>query len=203
MNNLDEIFSGSQSGRDYAKRYAAFLSELLNNLDVEAIGKTIDIFKKARADGNTIFFAGNGGSAATASHFTEDLEYGTRIKGKKTFRVRSLTDNTPYITAVGNDEGYEYVFVRQLENHFSAGDVLVAISASGNSPNVLKAVDYVNSNGGITVGMTGFDGGKLKDICQHCCHVKTIKGAYGPVEDVHLVLGHIVSTYLMYLLREE
>jgi len=203
MNNLDEIFSGSQSGRDYAQRYASFLSKLLADLDIEAIEKTIDIFQKARVNGNTIFFVGNGGSAATCSHFTEDLEYGTRIKGKKTFKVRSLTDNTPYVTAVGNDEGYEYVFVRQLENHFSAGDVLVAISASGNSPNVIKAVEYANSNGGISIGMTGFDGGKLKNICQQCCHVNTIKGAYGPVEDVHLVLGHIISTYLMYFLRKE
>jgi D-sedoheptulose 7-phosphate isomerase len=201
MNNLDKIFSESQSGRDYAQRYASFLSELLRNLDVEAVEKTIAIFQKARADGKTIFFVGNGGSAATCSHFAEDLEYGTRIEGKKTFRVRSLTDNTAYITAVGNDEGYENVFLRQLQNHFLAGDVLVAISASGNSPNVIKAVEYANNNGGITIGMVGFDGGKLKDICHHCCHVKTIKGAYGPVEDIHLVLDHIISTYLMYMLR--
>ena len=203
MNNLDEIFSESQSGRDYAKRYASYLSDLLGRLDVEAIEKTIAIFQKARTDGKTIFFVGNGGSAATCSHFAEDLEYGTRTEGKKSFRVLSLTDNTAYITAVANDEGYENVFLRQLQNHFSAGDVLIAISASGNSPNVVKAVEYANGNRGITIGMVGFDGGKLKDICQHCCHVKTIKGAYGPVEDIHLVLDHIISTYLMYILREE
>ena len=203
MNNLDEIFSDSLSGRDYAKRYASYLSDLLRDLDAEAIDKTIAIFKEARSDGKTIFFAGNGGSAATCSHFAEDLEYGTRIEGKKSFRVHSLTDNTAYITAVGNDEGYENVFLRQLQNHFSAGDVLVAISASGNSPNVVKAVEYANGNGGITIGMIGFDGGKLKGICHHCCHIKTIKGAYGPVEDVHLILDHIISTYLMYILREE
>jgi D-sedoheptulose 7-phosphate isomerase len=203
MNNLDEIFSESQSGRDYARRYASYLSELLRSLDVEAIHKTIEIFQEARAQGNTIFFIGNGGSAATCSHFAEDLEYGTRTEGKEPFRVLSLVDNTAYITAVGNDEGYENVFLRQLQSHFLAGDVLVAISASGNSPNVIKAVEYANGNGGITIGMTGFDGGKLKHICHHCCHVKTVKGAYGPVEDVHLVLGHIISTYLMYMLRKE
>lgn len=203
MNNLDDIFSESQSGGDYARRYASYLSELLRSLDVAAIDKTIAIFQKARADGKTIFFVGNGGSAATCSHFAEDLEYGTRTEGKRPFRVLSLTDNTAYITAVANDEGYENVFLRQLESHFSAGDVLVAISASGNSPNAVRAAEYANSNGGITIGMVGFDGGKLKSICHHCCHVKTIKGAYGPVEDIHLVLDHIISTYLMYLLRKE
>ena len=203
MNNLDKIFSESQSGRDYAKRYASYLSELLGSLDFEAIEKTITIFQNARADGKTIFFVGNGGSAATCSHFAEDLEYGTRIEGKKSFRVQSLTDNTAYITAVGNDEGYENIFLRQIESHFSAGDVLVGISASGNSPNVIKAVEYANNNGGTSIGMVGFDGGKLKEICHHCCHVITIKGAYGPVEDIHLVLDHIISTYLMYMLKQE
>lgn len=203
MNNLEKIFSESQSGRDYAQRYASYLSELLGSLDVEAIEKTIALFQKARSDGKTIFFVGNGGSAATCSHFAEDLEYGTRTEGKKSFRVLSLVDNTAYVTAVANDEGYENVFLRQLQSHFSAGDVLVAISASGNSPNVIKAVEYTNGNGGITIGMIGFDGGILKNLCHCCIHVKTIKGAYGPVEDIHLVLAHIISTYLMYMLRKE
>jgi len=203
MNNLDEIFSGSQSGSDYAQRYASYLSELLRALDVRAIEETIAIFREARSKGRTIFFVGNGGSAATSSHFAEDLEYGTRAEGKQSFRVLSLTDNTPYITAVANDEGYEHVFVRQLQSHFSPGDVLVGISASGNSPNVIKAVEYANDNGGVTIGMTGFDGGRLKNLSRCCIHVKTVKGAYGPVEDIHLVLGHIISTYLMYMLRKE
>lgn len=203
MNNLDEIFSESQSGADYGRRYAAYLSELLRSLDVEAIEKMMDIFQKARADGKTIFFAGNGGSAATCSHFAEDLAYGTWREGTKPFRVLGLADNAAYITALGNDEGYENVFVGQLRNLFEKGDVLVAISASGNSPNVVKAVEYANNMGGTTIGMVGFDGGKLKGICHHCCHVKTAKGAYGPVEDIHLVLDHITSTYLMYMLRKE
>ena len=203
MNNLDGIFSESQSGGDYARRYAAYLSDLLRNLDVEAIEKVLGVFRKARSDGNTIFFVGNGGSAATCSHFAEDLAYGTWVEGKKPFRVLSLTDNTPYITALGNDEGYENVFVGQLRNLFDRGDVLVAISASGNSPNLVKAVEYANDHGGITIGMVGFDGGRLKSICHHCCHIQTAKGAYGPVEDMHLVLDHIISTYLMYMLRKE
>lgn len=203
MNDLDEIFSESQSGRDYAQRYISYLSELLRSLDVEAVEKTIAIFQKARSDGKTVFFVGNGGSAATCSHFAEDLAYGTWTQGKRPFRVLSLADNIAYLTAVANDECYENVFVGQLRNLFDKGDVLVAISASGNSPNVIKAVEYANSNGGITIGMTGFDGGKLKGICHHCCHVRTTKGAYGPVEDTHLVLDHIISTYLMYMLRKE
>ena len=203
MNNLDEIFSESQSGGDYAQRYISYLSELLRSLDVEAVEKTIEAFQKARSDGKTIFFVGNGGSAATCSHFAEDLAYGTWTQGKRPFRGLSLADNTAYLTAVANDECYENVFVGQLRNLLNKGDVLVAISASGNSPNVIKAVEYANSNGGITIGMTGFDGGKLKGICHHCCHIRTAKGAYGPVEDIHLVLDHIISTYLMYMLRKE
>jgi D-sedoheptulose 7-phosphate isomerase len=203
MNNLDEIFSDSQSGRDYAQRYTSYLSELLKSLDFEAVERMIDVFQKARCDGKTVFFVGNGGSAATCSHFAEDLAYGTWTQGEKPFRALSLADNTAYLTAVANDECYENVFVGQLRNLFNKGDVLVAISASGNSPNVIKAVEYANSNGGITIGMIGFDGGKLKGICHHCCQVRTVKGAYGPVEDIHLVLDHIISTYLMYMLRKE
>lgn len=203
MNNLDEIFAESQSGKDYARRYVSYLSEVLRSLDGEAIEKVIEVFQKARSVGKMIFFAGNGGSAATCSHFAEDLAYGTWTEGKKPFRVLSLADNTAYLTALANDECYENVFVGQLRSLLTNGDVLVAISASGNSPNVVKAVEYANSHGGITIGMVGFDGGKLKDICRHCCHVSTIKGAYGPVEDIHLVLDHIVSTYLMYVLRKE
>jgi len=203
MSNLDEVFSESQSARDYAQRYTCYLSELLKSLDFEAVERMIEVFQKARADGKTIFFVGNGGSAATCSHFAEDLAYGTWAQGKKPFRVLSLADNTASLTAVANDECYENVFVGQLRNLLNSGDVLVAISASGNSPNVIKAVEYANSNGGITMSMTGFDGGKLKGICHHCCHAKTVKGAYGPVEDIHLVLDHIISTYLMYMLRKE
>ena len=203
MNKLGRLFTGSQSGSDYARQYVSYLSELLANLDFQAIEKVGEVFLKARASGNTIFFVGNGGSAATCSHFAEDLALGTFTEGKQPFKALSLTDNTPYITALGNDEGYESIFVGQLRALFNVGDVLVAISGSGNSPNLVKAIEYVNNKGGITIGIVGFDGGVMKDICHHCVHIKTQKGEYGPVEDIHLIIAHVVSTFLMFRIREE
>lgn len=203
MNKIEEIFSVVESGEDYAKRYVSYLSELLRNLDFKAIDKVIEVFQNARANGKTIFFVGNGGSAATCSHFAEDLALGTFLAGKKPFKAVSLTDNVAYITALGNDEGYENVFVGQMRILFEEEDLLVGISASGNSPNVIKAIEYANSHGGISIGLLGFDGGKMRDICHHCVHIKTMKGEYGPVEDIHLILGHLISTYLKFQITEE
>ena len=203
MNKIEEISSKSQSGEDYARRYVIYLSELLVNLDLKTIEKVIEVFWNARSNRKTIFFVGNGGSAATCSHFAEDLALGTKVEGKESFKTLSLTDNVAYITALGNDEGYENIFVGQMKNLFKEGDVLIGISGSGNSPNVIKAIEYANDNGGISIGLLGFDGGKMKDICQYCIHVKTKKGVYGPVEDIHLILEHIISTYLMFKIQEE
>lgn len=202
MNKIEEIASKSRSGAEYARQYAKHLSEILSNLDYQAIEEVIEILKKARARGNTIFFIGNGGSAATASHFAEDLAYGTRREGHELFRALSLNDST-YLTAVANDEGYENVFVTQLKSLFRPQDIIIGISASGNSPNIIKAIEYANRNRGITVGLLGFDGGKMKDICQHCVLVKTTKGEYGPVEDVHLSLDHIITTYFKSVIAHE
>jgi len=203
MNKIEEIFSKSQSGEDYGKHYVSYLSELLLNLDFEAIDKVIEVFQKARANGKTIFFIGNGGSAATCSHFAEDLSYGTQMEGKEPFKALSLTGNVAHMTAIANDGGYENIFVGQLKNLFEQGDVIVGISGSGNSLNVIKAIEYVNSNGGISIGLLGFDGGKMKEICHYYIHVKTMKGEYGPVEDIHLILGHLITTYLKSKIRGE
>jgi D-sedoheptulose 7-phosphate isomerase len=203
MNNLEKIFANDQSAVSYCKEYAAYLSKLLKELDFQAIEKVIDIFLQAREKGKTIFFVGNGGSAATSSHITEDLAMGTFIPSKTSFRVLSLADNTAYMTALGNDEGYENIFVGQLKNLFHPGDVVVGVSASGNSPNVIKALEYANDHKGISVAFVGFDGGKMKGICQHNIHINTLKGEYGPVEDMHLILGHLICTYLKYKIMNE
>jgi len=203
MNKIEEIFSRSQTGEDYAGNYVSYLSELSVNLDFKTIEEIIEVFQNVRANGRTIFFVGNGGSAATSSHFAEDLALGTFMAEKRPFKALSLTDNVAYSTALGNDEGYENIFVGQMRNLFEEGDVLVGISASGNSANVIRAIEYANDNGGISIGFLGFDGGKMKKICHHCIHIKTMKGEYGPVEDIHLILNHIISTYLMFRIREE
>jgi D-sedoheptulose 7-phosphate isomerase len=144
--------------------------------------------------GHTVFLCGNGGSGSNASHFCEDLGKGTLRRedfdndSKKRLRVLSLTDNTPYILAWGNDEGFERVFVEQLKNLANAGDLLIAISGSGNSPNVLRAVEWANRNGLKTFGCTGFSGGKLRTLAQRGLHVPL--DDMGIVESIHLTAFH-------------
>ena len=202
MNRIENYFQTSASPSEYARNYLSYLSELVLKLDHNEIAKVVYLLLEARQSGKMIFFIGNGGSAATASHFANDLAIGTRSNSNP-FRVMSLTDNNAVMTAVANDYGYENVFVKQLEALYSKGDLLVAISASGNSPNLLKAVKYVKNRDGITVGMTGFDGGKLKKISDYVIHVPTDKGEYGPVEDIHMIFDHIIGTYLMYTCSNE
>src|SRR5579883_1322484 len=143
-----------------------------------------------------VFVIGNGGSGSNASHFCEDMGKGTLARKffdddtKKRLKVLSLTDNTPYILAWGNDEGFDRVFVEQLKNLASPGDLLVAISGSGNSPNILRAVEWANTHGLTTFGCTGFNGGKLRGLAQHCLHVPL--DDMGIVESIHLTAFHWV-----------
>jgi D-sedoheptulose 7-phosphate isomerase len=199
MSTLDRLFSESTSLGDYASRYVSYLTQLLGQLDGEAIERIGRIFESARQAQRTIFLIGNGGSASTASHFANDLGFGTRKGGGQAYRTLSLTDNLAFITAAGNDVGYDFVFVEQLKTFLKEGDVVVAISASGNSPNVVKAVEYANDHGAITVGLTGFNGGRLREIVDDAIHIATPNGDYGPVEDLHLILDHLLSSYLMRL----
>ncbi len=201
-NNIETIYNNSSSPSEYISAYFKHLTQILSELDLSSIEKFIGLLLSARKEGKNVYFIGNGGSAATASHFANDLAIGTRSK-KLPFKVMSLTDNSSVITAIGNDYGYEQVFVKQLEACLGSGDLLVDISASGNSPNILKAVEYTKENNGITIGLTGFDGGELKKIVDHVIHVPTVKGDYGPVEDVHMILDHVVGNYLMQMCREE
>lgn len=202
-NNVERAFEESRSCEEYARRYFAYLSVVAAGIDLRAIARFADILDDARARGANIFFMGNGGSAATASHFANDLGKGASVDGCKPFRAVSLADNVALITALANDEGYDRIFTAQLEKLLGEGDVVVAISASGNSPNIVKAVEYANSVGAVTVGLTGFSGGRLKEVAQHCIHVETPKGEYGPVEDVHMILDHLVTTYLKMKLMKE
>jgi D-sedoheptulose 7-phosphate isomerase len=195
MNELQGMYLRSKSGAEYAKSYTLYLSKLMSELDFDAVSQIIELLLNTREKRKTVYFVGNGGSAATASHFANDLAIGTRCPSLP-FKVMSLTDNVPVLTAIGNDFGYDQIFVKQLEVFMERGDVLVAISASGNSPNVVKAVEYANSMDNITVGLTGFDGGKLKQICRYGIHVNSNKGEYGPVEDLHMFLDHLIMTYL-------
>ena len=196
MTNLEDHFAEVRSKREFAKRYLAYLSDLLAQLDVEAVEQIIDAFVEAGEQGRTIYFIGNGGSAATASHFANDLGIGTRAPGIKPFKAISLVDNMAVMTALANDEGYDNVFVRQLEGVLQQGDVVVALSVSGNSANVVKAVRYAKEVGALTIGCTGFDGGALREMADISLHIPTLRGEYGPVEDVFMILDHLIYSYL-------
>jgi D-sedoheptulose 7-phosphate isomerase len=178
--------------------YRKKLDELYDQIDFDILEKITSIIINAYKNGNTIFVAGNGGSAATASHYQVDFGFFVRYFKQKRIKVRSLTDHTPLITAIGNDNGYEYVFYEQLRDHFMPGDVLISISASGNSMNLIRAVEYVNESKGISIGLVGFDGGKLKDSCSVVLFTPNPKGDYGPIEDLHMSLCHILVSYLQY-----
>lgn len=180
----------------YARAYSGYLSQMLSALDFKAIVEIIQVFKKAKQDGHTIYFVGNGGSASTCSHYAEDMTYGMRNTKEGAFKAISLCDNIAYITAIANDEGFENIFVKQMEAVFSKGDVLVGISGSGNSENIVKAVKYANKIGGVSVGIIGFDGGIMKKLCHHYILVETAKGEYGIVEDIHIILDHLINTLL-------
>lgn len=198
MNNIDRFFT--RDPNNFAGAYIDYLGQVLRGIDVKAIGGFIQTLLDARERGATVFFIGNGGSAATASHFANDLAIGTNSYDKP-FRVLSLTDNQAIITAIANDFGYLDIFVRQLRVLGRPGDVLVAISASGNSPNLLSAFEYAKSAGIKTVAITAFDGGKMKGVADEGIHVPTAPKEYGPAEDAHMMLDHLVGAYLMRVIK--
>src|SRR5262245_10059032 len=189
----------NQQSADMERIVSGYLdgfARLLRGFDVDAIGRIIQHLLVARRKGATIFVAGNGGSAATASHWVNDLGKATKRSERAPIRAMSLSDNISWLTALANDEGYERVFSGQMENFAKPGDVLVVISASGNSPNLLRAVDLARARGVSTIGMLGFDGGALKDQVDECLWLPTEQGAYGLVESGHSLLCHVLTTCL-------
>lgn len=204
MSQIEQFFKESNgSFGSFFKRYTEHFFDLAKSVDISSIEKLVDTLLKTRERGSMIFTVGNGGSAATASHFAEDLALCAGAGEDKPFRTLSLSDNIPYLTALGNDEGYEKVFVGQLRNLYGPGDILIVFSGSGNSPNLIHAINYVNSKGGYTVGILGFDGGEAKKCCAHAITTFSPKGHYGPVESLHLLLIHIVSNYLFHRLSKK
>jgi D-sedoheptulose 7-phosphate isomerase len=194
---LEEHFEeeGSQTGQ-FFRRYSRYLFHLLANLDFEIIEDVANLIIEKSKQGNTVYVIGNGGSATTATHFASDLSHSAFVDHRPLVRAVSLVDNMALITAVGNDRGYDEIFSYQIDTLMNKGDVLIAISASGNSPNILKAAMMTKEKGGYVVGITGFDGGKLGELADYTINVATARGEYGPVEDVHLFLDHMISAYI-------
>jgi D-sedoheptulose 7-phosphate isomerase len=177
--------------------YLALMRTLIASIDVEAVCRLVEILRSARDLERAVYVAGNGGSAATAMHLANDLGKATKASGRHAFRVMSLSDNVSWLTALANDEGYERVFTGQLENFARPGDVLVVISASGNSPNLIDAVEYARTQGLTTVGILGFDGGVLKSRVDEAVWIETQLGLYGPVETVHALVCDLLTTCLI------
>ena len=197
MNNIECMINDFTEIKGYAENYLRYISELIKKVDTNAIASFVEELEKARKNENITFFIGNGGSAATASHMANDFGIGSCVaQNEKPYRVLALTDNMAKMTAIANDYGYDKVFVEQLKMHYKPGDKLVAISASGNSANIIAAAEWVKKRKGTVIGLVGFDGGKLKYICDIVIHIATRKGEYGPVEDVHAILGHLIYTWL-------
>lgn len=189
---------------DTSVNYLAELKKVMDEIDLDELNKIIDILKKAYDENNSIFIIGNGGSASTASHFACDLGKGALgnlyNSDKKRFKVYSLTDNCSTITAIGNDISYEDIFFQQLKNLASKNNILISFTASGNSPNIIKAIDFANSIGLTSIGFLGFDGGKAAEKLIHKIIIKSHN--YGIVEDLHLVLEHIITQSLREKLNE-
>jgi D-sedoheptulose 7-phosphate isomerase len=203
MNNIESLYQRSQNLAEFAERYVEYLSSVLRSLDFAVMKELENMLESARNSQSTIFVAGNGGSATTASSMANDLGFDIVKKANTDipFKVLSLTDNNSVVTAISNDVGYENVFVNQLKVHYRTGDILIVISASGNSPNLIRAVEWVKGRRGKSVALVGFDGGKLKQLCDVSLHFQSEKGEYGPVEDAHLALNHILAHWFQNKLK--
>ena len=192
MLNNDSASTTRRMLVDYLQALTLFLEQPF----IAAMNRVIKILSTGRQRGATIYVAGNGGSASTASHWVNDLGKATKRPNLPPVRVMSLNDNVSWLTALANDEGYDRVFSGQLENFATAGDILIVISARGNSPNLVRAVELAQSRGVTTVALLGFDGGILKDKVDEYLLLPTHKGAYGLVESGHAMLCHILTTCL-------
>ena len=176
--------------------YKEKLKKGLDNIPFPAVNRLIDLLLQARDSGTQIFIMGNGGSGASASHFAGDLNKGLSLHQsvEKRYRCISLVDNFPTILSLANDVSYQDIFLEQLKNFLRPGDLVIALSGSGNSKNVLKAVKYANAMGNTTVGFTGFDGGKLRNLSDLSIHIPIFDMQIA--EDMHMMLLHLVFSVL-------
>jgi D-sedoheptulose 7-phosphate isomerase len=178
---------------DYVQAYRERSVEILSAISAEAVSELIEILAAALKDARHVFICGNGGSAATASHFAAGLGKDGSSGRDRKFRVLSLTDNVPWITSLANDHDYSEIFVEQLKNFGQSGDVLIAFSGSGNSANVVRAIEWANDNGLLTVGISGRIGGRLGQLVRHAIFVDS--SHMGHIEEAHFLIQHLVSYY--------
>ncbi len=180
---------------NFAEQYKTQLQQTIEMIDMEKVQQAIDTFAEARSAGRHIFVCGNGGSASSSSHFVCDMVKGASFNRAERFKIMALTDQMPTITAYANDVSYDSVFVEQLRNFAQPGDLFLGISGSGNSPNVLRAIEYANSIGCKTIALTGRDGGQLGPMAQLNIHVGVPH--MGRIEDAHMIVCHMICYYFM------
>jgi D-sedoheptulose 7-phosphate isomerase len=176
------------------KDYFADLVGIVQNLPEDQVQDYVDTIAEAYQSGRQVFILGNGGSAAAASHLACDLQKGIGANAPRRFKVMALTDSVPIMTAWANDADYSEIFAKQLDTWVNPGDLVIAISGSGNSPNVIKAVELANAKGAMTYGLTGFQGGKLVQVAQKSIVAPSNNMQH--IEDIHVILSHLVYTCL-------
>lgn len=188
---------------DYSKQIKDYIEleiSILKMVDKSEINKAMNLLEEAREKGNTVYTFGNGGSAATASHMENDFNKGISEKLEKKHRFQCINVNMATVMAIANDNGYEQIFIQQLENKLHLNDVIIAISGSGNSENVIKAVEYAKSQGCRIIGMTGYSGGRLKELSDISLHVPVDNMQI--TEDVHIIFNHLMMCVLCSRLSE-
>jgi D-sedoheptulose 7-phosphate isomerase len=180
---------------DWIAKYLAQQKAALDSIPADGVTRLIESFRRAWAEDRQIFVFGNGGSAASASHFVTDLGKGASDKLSRRFRVMSINDNTPWITALGNDYAYDQIFLKQLANFARSGDVVLAMSVSGNSPNLVKAFEWANEHQLETIALVGAKRGKLAEIAKQSIVIAS--DHYGRVEDAHMTICHLLAYSFM------
>ena len=180
---------------NFPEQYKNELLKTIGLIDMDKVNQAIDWFREARDNSRHIFVCGNGGSASSASHFACDIVKGASYQRDKRFRMMALTDSLPTLTAYSNDVGYDCVFAEQLKNFAQKGDIVMCISGSGNSPNVVRAAEYANSIGCKTIALTGRDGGKLGPLAN--LNIQVAVQHMGRIEDAHMIVCHMIGYYFM------
>ncbi len=196
MSAASQLFRDTNSPEAFIQGFCGHIAETVLRIEPQAVSGLISAIEEAAAGDQSVFLIGNGGSAAVASHFVSDLSVHGAAAGRRGLRVQALTDNVSSITAIGNDYCFEEIFSRQLEAHMRPGDLVIALSVSGNSPNILRAIEYANTHGGRTYSCAGFDGGQLKGLSQRCIHIESARKEYGIIEDLFGAILHMVSRYI-------
>ena len=194
---LSQKMALTNASLKHFKQYVQELNGALKSINQDELVNFVNLINDARANKKHVFIVGNGGSASTASHWATDMSKGLHHAGVKAVKAVSLTDNTAWISAAANDLGYQHIFTDQLRSQADSGDLLITISASGNSKNIIHAIGYARTHEIKTLSIVGFDGGKAKEVSDYCLHIPTLHGRYGVAEDAQLILNHYICDFLV------